>query len=647
MLKHSPLFFALLTLLLPWTVKANFTYEGTLFDPNGHPVTNSNVVLRLEVLSPTNCILRSETQTVDLSGTSGYFSVSVGTGTPTGTNSAYSMEQIFQNGKTFTSLQGCDSGSYYTSGPTDTRKLRVFVTVGGGTEEALGSLTINAVPMATSAASIGDSKAEHLLRVNTSEMPGGVTAFSSTQWNELLDLISGTSGQYIPAGAGGSGTVTSITAGTGLSGGTITSSGTLSVNVGTSSGQIPQLDVSGKLPLTTIPPDFLKTSSPIGGDLSGSFNAPTVSKLQGRQVSNNLPTSGQLLRYDGFEWKPAPIGLGDLLDGFSSPQFPTSCNSVGSNYTLSWNSLTGAVSCIPININVTNLDSTVLNRLWEVTLSPPGNIYRPSGKVGIGTSTPESQLHVTNGSDSTSTRLIIQASQASPTVSPSLLFRALPNSGDTQNNQSLGRIAAYGAVSGTPSTGAEINFKSMNNWTFGNYSTGISFHTNDGGTLSERMTIDSNGNVGIGVTSPAYMLHLSGTAIASAWNISSDRRLKQNIQNIPSPLEKILALNGVEFDWRKDIDLPVKQSKTHDIGVIAQEVEKVFPEAVESSKEGYKSVAYSKLIAPLIEAVKALYYHKADAHSVHDLQARLEKTEKENQELRARLEVIERALLSK
>ena len=70
----------------------------------------------------------------------------------------------------------------------------------------------------------------------------------------------------------------------------------------------------------------------------------------------------------------------------------------------------------------------------------------------------------------------------------------------------------------------------------------------------------------------------------------------------------ILRLRGVEFDWRNDVNAPTKHEQTHDIGVIAQEVEKVFPEAVTSPKnDGYKSVAYSKLVAPLIEGVKYLY----------------------------------------
>lgn len=122
-----------------------------------------------------------------------------------------------------------------------------------------------------------------------------------------------------------------------------------------------------------------------------------------------------------------------------------------------------------------------------------------------------------------------------------------------------------------------------------------------------RVNITPAGNMAVGSTTASHLLHVHGSAIATSWNLSSDARLKANIKNIENPLEKILQLRGVEFDWRKDIELPTKSDQTHDIGVIAQEVEEQFPEAVTTASDGYKSVAYSKLVAPLIETVKALY----------------------------------------
>jgi hypothetical protein len=79
---------------------------------------------------------------------------------------------------------------------------------------------------------------------------------------------------------------------------------------------------------------------------------------------------------------------------------------------------------------------------------------------------------------------------------------------------------------------------------------------------------------------------------------SSDARLKTNVKTIENGLDKVLQLRGVEFD-RIDKD-------AHQIGVIAQEVEKVVPDVVHTKEDGMKSVAYGNLVAVLIEAVKDL-----------------------------------------
>ena len=83
---------------------------------------------------------------------------------------------------------------------------------------------------------------------------------------------------------------------------------------------------------------------------------------------------------------------------------------------------------------------------------------------------------------------------------------------------------------------------------------------------------------------------------------SSDKRLKTNIQKIDKPLEKILKLNGVSFEWKRDIDEKV-ENKTN-IGVIAQEVEKVLPEIVKKRDDGYLAVKYEQLVPVLIEGIK-------------------------------------------
>lgn len=94
---------------------------------------------------------------------------------------------------------------------------------------------------------------------------------------------------------------------------------------------------------------------------------------------------------------------------------------------------------------------------------------------------------------------------------------------------------------------------------------------------------------------------------------SSDVRLKDNIIKIESPLEKISKLRGIEFNWNDKQDIyPVGK---RDLGVVAQEVEEVLPEIVETRNSGYKAVKYEKLTPLLIEAVKELSRENEDLKS--------------------------------
>ena len=80
---------------------------------------------------------------------------------------------------------------------------------------------------------------------------------------------------------------------------------------------------------------------------------------------------------------------------------------------------------------------------------------------------------------------------------------------------------------------------------------------------------------------------------------SSDRRLKDNLTVIESPIEKISQISGYEFDWNSN-----SNHEGHDIGVVAQEIEAILPEVVATRENGYKAVRYEKIVALLIEAIK-------------------------------------------
>jgi len=84
---------------------------------------------------------------------------------------------------------------------------------------------------------------------------------------------------------------------------------------------------------------------------------------------------------------------------------------------------------------------------------------------------------------------------------------------------------------------------------------------------------------------------------------TSDRRLKENITPIANALDKVKSLTGVEFDWKEETK-DVHGYEGHDVGVIAQEVQAVLPEAIRTNDSGYLSVRYEKMIALLIEGMK-------------------------------------------
>jgi hypothetical protein len=84
---------------------------------------------------------------------------------------------------------------------------------------------------------------------------------------------------------------------------------------------------------------------------------------------------------------------------------------------------------------------------------------------------------------------------------------------------------------------------------------------------------------------------------------SSDERLKDNIKVIKDALDKVSNIRGVEFDWNEKAH---EVNKGHDLGVIAQEIIKVLPDAVKEREDGYYGVRYDRIIPLLVEAIKDL-----------------------------------------
>jgi hypothetical protein len=113
-------------------------------------------------------------------------------------------------------------------------------------------------------------------------------------------------------------------------------------------------------------------------------------------------------------------------------------------------------------------------------------------------------------------------------------------------------------------------------------------------------------NFGIRTNSPSAPLCVGATisdgswALANEWSTRSDIRFKENLVELDQALEKLGGVGGYYYNWKNGAD------KTRQIGVVAQEIEQVFPELVSTGTDGYKAVDYGRLTAVLIQAVKEL-----------------------------------------
>ena len=194
--------------------------------------------------------------------------------------------------------------------------------------------------------------------------------------------------------------------------------------------------------------------------------------------------------------------------------------------------------------------------------------------------------------------------------------------GDISLNQAIRMYNNHNIILGNASTGDTITASSTGNILIGSgtdisnanisYSTGLGYAIDLSGSGSTALGYLAKTN-GLNSTAIGYNSYANGDNVIQLGNnqveyvntngvvtMSSDARLKSNVETIPYALEKVCALRGVTYTRT---DLPDKE-KVY-MGLIAQETEKVVPEVVNNNGE-YKSVMYSNLMGLLVEAVKDL-----------------------------------------
>ena len=321
----------------------------------------------------------------------------------------------------------------------------------------------------------------------------------------------------------------------------------------------------------------------------------------------------------------------------------------------------------------------------------------PSGEVGIGTTNPQAQLHVRNSTGTGVTAIVEGGGQYSSLRiqstnrgSGSYLELAGNDEGTTNYDASTIRTVGMGGALTLESSSGLINFKNSRlNISLGStdasHITMLETGHGSGGQAvsrinygllafsqdinSDTLMIDTastshnkplfrvyeggiprvhvkgtGGYVGIGTSNPTELLTVDngttvGTYTATGWNHTSDARMKKDIKTIDKALDKVVQLRGVEYKFKKD-----KQNRTQ-LGFIAQETEKVFPETVTTDSAGMKSMNYANLVAPVVEAIKDLHakftllFNKSDAQQreIASLKEKAEKLEKENAEIKSYL----------
>ncbi|WP_425290911.1 tail fiber domain-containing protein [Spirosoma linguale] len=199
----------------------------------------------------------------------------------------------------------------------------------------------------------------------------------------------------------------------------------------------------------------------------------------------------------------------------------------------------------------------------------------PNGNVGIGTTVPTAKLNISggNGNSLTGTALF----KLNDTNLSTTYFGV--------DNGASGN--AYRIISSAPTTASAVNMELQ-----------------AAGNANQLVLAATSGNVGIGTSAPSQKLHVVGNILASGTITPSDARFKENVATLNGSLAKLTQLRGVSYTHKAEFIKVRGLSAGKQIGFIAQELEKTFPEFVVTSADGYKAVDYARLTPVLVESLK-------------------------------------------
>jgi hypothetical protein len=199
-----------------------------------------------------------------------------------------------------------------------------------------------------------------------------------------------------------------------------------------------------------------------------------------------------------------------------------------------------------------------------------------------------SNIEATTSSYETTGRGIISGSSQ---VTPLLPTGVVSGSGQLTNYETVGRGIVSGSSQITPllPTGTVSGSQQ------------ILLSDTLGGGVGANVQFFSLG-IGMVASGNTGRIDASGDIVAYS---TSDERLKENIQPIQNALSKVETISGNEYNWKNEFEY-IHGFKGNDVGVIAQEIQKVLPEAIHQRENGYLGVNYEKIIPLLIQSIKEL-----------------------------------------
>jgi hypothetical protein len=174
--------------------------------------------------------------------------------------------------------------------------------------------------------------------------------------------------------------------------------------------------------------------------------------------------------------------------------------------------------------------------------------------------------------------------------------------------------------------------------------------------FARRISIEQHGNVGIGTTSPDNLLTVNGSADkpgGGSWGTYSDGRLKNLNGSFNSGLSQVLKLNPVRYRYKSDNALGIRDTEEH-IGVVAQDVQRVIPEAVTENGKGYLLVNNDPIIWSMLNAIKEQQRQfeqqqavlRTQAADIRSLKSELQATRQALQKVRAQVASAQPALVA-